>query len=116
MGSLAGAVVDVGVMAHGIRRWSTARPLLSLAPTLVVATAAAAAGLAVTEAAAPGLAAGIAGGLTATVAYLGLLLVVRRAVLFDTVRLIVDALRTGLSRDLPASADQPKAAPAATAS
>jgi len=116
MGSLAGAVVDAGVMAHGIRRWSTARPLLSLAPTLVVATAAAAAGLAVTEAAAPGLAAGIAGGLTATVAYLGLLLVVRRAVLFDTVRLIVDALRTGLSRDLPASADQPEAARAATAS
>jgi O-antigen/teichoic acid export membrane protein len=99
MGSLSGAIVDAAIMAHAIRQRSTSRPLDGLLPTLAVAAIAAAAGLAVSAASGPGVLAGIEAGLVAAGVYGAVMTAVRRAVVLDTVRLIRDAVRSGLSRE-----------------
>jgi O-antigen/teichoic acid export membrane protein len=99
MGSLAGAIVDAAIMARAIHQRSSSRPLDGLLPTLAVAAVAAPAGLAVSAAAGPGVLAGIVGGLVAALVYGALLVAVRRAVVLDTLRMIRDAIRSGVGRD-----------------
>jgi O-antigen/teichoic acid export membrane protein len=99
MGSLTGAIVDAAIMARAIQARSTSRPLEGLIPTLVVAAIAGAAGFAVLEISGPGVVTGIESGLVAAVVYIGVLTAVRRAVMLDTLKLIGDAVRTGLTRE-----------------
>lgn len=101
MGSLTGAVVDAAIMAHAIRTRSSSRPLEGLIPTLVVAAVAGACGLLVATSMGAGVAAGVAGGLVAAIVYVGVLAVVRRAVMVDTLSLIGGAVRNALGRERP---------------
>jgi O-antigen/teichoic acid export membrane protein len=117
IGSLAGAVVDMLLMARAVRVRSEARPLRQLLPTLAAAAIAAAAGIVVTNAVALGLIGAVAGGATAAAVYLAALAIGRRAVLLDTAGLVVGAVRSGLSREpqqppADAAPAQPSAAPA----
>jgi O-antigen/teichoic acid export membrane protein len=99
MGSLAGAIVDAAIMARAIQARSTSRPLDGLLPTLAVAAIAGATGAAVLAVTETGVLAGVAAGLAAAACYTAVLTVVRRWVVADTVRLIGDAVRSGLSRE-----------------
>jgi O-antigen/teichoic acid export membrane protein len=99
MGSLAGAIVDAAIMARAIQQRSTSRPLDGLLPTVAVAAVAGAAGFTVLAVSGPGVLTGIAAGLAAATVYTGVLAVVRRSVVVDTLRLIGDAVRTGLTRE-----------------
>ena len=99
LGSLSGAIVDVLVMSHAIRRRTSARPLAQLAPILAVAGVAFVAGFGVTEAAGPGVVAGLTGALAAAAAYLGLLFLVRRDVVVDAVRQATAAARNAFARE-----------------
>jgi hypothetical protein len=99
MGSLSGAIVDAAIMARAIQLRSTSRPLDGLLPTLAVAAVAGAAGAAVLVLSGPGVLTGIAAGLTAAIVYTGVLTLVRRAVMLDTVKLIGEAIRSGLTRE-----------------
>jgi O-antigen/teichoic acid export membrane protein len=99
IGSLSGAIVDAAIMARAIQQRSSSRPLEGLLPTVAVALVAAAAGLAVSAASGPGVLAGIEAGVVAAAVYLGVLTIVRRSVLADTIGLIRDAVRSGLSRE-----------------
>ena len=92
MGSLSGAIVDAAIMATAIARRSAARPLRAHLPTLVIAAPAALIGMAVTAGAGTGLVAAIAGGLAAACVYLLTMTLVRRAVLVDTARMIIQAV------------------------
>ncbi|MGH3441460.1 MAG: oligosaccharide flippase family protein [Nitriliruptorales bacterium] len=120
IGAVVGATVEAAVVVRAIRERSTARPLAALIPTLAVAALAGVAGTAVTIGTAPGLLAGLAGGLTAAGIYVALLMVFRRAVVTDTLQLVGDAVRSGLSREAPPAgtheAGQRDAARPATAS
>ncbi len=117
MGSLSGAIVDAAIMATAIARRSAARPLRAHLPTLVIAAPAALIGMAVTAGAGTGLVAAIAGGLAAASVYLLTMTLVRRAVLVDTARMIIQAVRSGITRErapqqAEAAAREPVRAPA----
>ena len=99
MGSLSGAIVDAAIMATAIARRSSARPLQAHLPTLAIAAPAALLGMAVTATAGSGLIAAVAGGLAAAAAYLLSMALFRRAVLVDTTRMVVQAVRSGLTRE-----------------
>jgi O-antigen/teichoic acid export membrane protein len=99
IGSLSGAIVDAAIMARAIRVRSSSRPLDGLLPTIAVAVVAGGAGLLVSELSGPGVLAGIEAGLTAAAVYVGVLTVVRRSVMADTIGLIRDAVRSGLGRE-----------------
>jgi len=99
MGSLTGAIVDAAIMARAIQQRSSSRPLEGLLPTLAVAAVAGAAGLATAQLAGTGVLAGIAAGLVAAFVYAAILAAVRRSVLEDTLRMIIDAVRTGVTRE-----------------
>jgi O-antigen/teichoic acid export membrane protein len=99
IGSFSGAVVDAVIMSAAIRRRSASRPGRQMLPSLAVAAIAGAAGIVVTTATGPGLLAGIAGGLAAAAAYLVLMALVRPAVLADTLRLLLGAVKSGISRE-----------------
>ncbi|MBE2320231.1 oligosaccharide flippase family protein [Solirubrobacter sp. CPCC 204708] len=106
VGSLAGAIVDAAIMARAISQRSSARPLDGLLPTVAVAVVAAAAGLAVSAWAGNGVLAGIAAGATGAMVYLVVMAIVRRAVVTDTLRLIGDAVRSGLTKETPLAAGE----------
>jgi O-antigen/teichoic acid export membrane protein len=120
VGLLPGAIADTWFMARAIHARSPARPLRALWPTLAVGALAGAVGTAVTTGMPGGLIAAAAGGLTAAGVYLAVLALVRRAVLIETAGLIVDAVRSGISREPPpapeAELGQREAVPAATPS
>jgi O-antigen/teichoic acid export membrane protein len=99
MGSLTGAIVDAAIMSRAIRQRSSSRPLDGLLPTLAVAAVAGGAGFAVAEWAGSGLFAGIEAGLAAALVYAAVLATVRRSVAEDTLRLILGAVRTGVTRE-----------------
>jgi O-antigen/teichoic acid export membrane protein len=99
MGSLSGAIVDAAIMAHAIQQRSSSRPLDGLLPTLAVAAVAGAAGFAVVAVSGPGVLTGIEAGLAAAGVYTAVLALVRRAVVLDTLKLIGDAVRSGLTRE-----------------
>jgi O-antigen/teichoic acid export membrane protein len=99
IGSLAGAIVDAAIMARAIQRRSTSRPLEGLLPTLAVAAVAAGAGLAVSALGPSSVLTGILAGLTAAAVYALIIAVARRSVARDTLKLIGDAVRSGLARD-----------------
>jgi O-antigen/teichoic acid export membrane protein len=116
IGSFTGAVVDTLLMARAMHARSTARPLKAMWPTLAAAAPAAAAGMAVTAAAPAGLVGALAGGLAAAGIYLAILALFRRALLAETMRLVADAVRSGLRREASLPQQQeprhPEAVPA----
>jgi hypothetical protein len=99
MGSLSGAIVDAAIMATAIARRSSARPLQAHLPTLAIAAPAALLGMAITATAGSGLIAAVAGGVAAAAAYLLSMALFRRAVLVDSTRMVVQAVRSGLTRE-----------------
>ena len=101
LGSLSGAIVDALVMDRALRRRTSARPLRRLAPILLVGAVAAATGLFVTEAAGPGVLAGLAGATVAALVYVAALAVVRREVVLDAARQIRAATGNAFARDEP---------------
>jgi O-antigen/teichoic acid export membrane protein len=113
MGSLAGAIVDAAIMARAIRQRSSARPLDGLLPTLAVAALAGAAGFGVSAASGPGVITGVEAALAAAAVYVGVLTVVRRSVVLETLRMIRGAIESGLSREA-APASSPTPTPAET--
>ncbi len=99
IGSLAGAIVDAGIMARAISSRCSSRPLEGLLPTVAVAVLAGGVGLAVSAAGGHDALSGIEGGIAAAAVYLFVLTLVRRAVVLDTLHLIRGAVSSGLSRE-----------------
>jgi O-antigen/teichoic acid export membrane protein len=106
IGAVAGATAEAMTLALAIRGRTNARLIGRVLPTLAVAAVAGTLGTLVTTSS-TGLLAGVAGGTAGAIAYVAIMLLVRRAVAVDTVRLIADTVRSGLTRDDPSAAAEP---------
>jgi O-antigen/teichoic acid export membrane protein len=106
IGWIPASLVDATIVSRATARLSGARIVGVLAVPILLATAAGAAGWAVTVAGGPGIVSAIQGGATAAALFIAALMVLRRQALVDTVAVVVRSARDAVSREAaPRSAD-----------